>query len=275
MRVAICEDEPVQAVLLKTLAQRWAAARTVPLTVECFPTAEAFLFCWAEDRGFDLLMLDIQMPGRDGLALAREVRREDRGLPIVFVTGYSDHMGEGYEVAALHYLLKPVDEEKLFSFPLDQNVAASTDPEEARVKSCLEETGFGGRLGELPQGMHTYLYRNFEESGVEISGGEAQKIALARALYRDAPFLILDEPTAALDPVSEYEVYSSFDQIVGERTAVYISHRLSSCRFCDDIAVFHRGKLVQRGGHDQLLREDGLYRRLWNAQAQYYVDAES
>ena len=119
--------------------------------------------------------------------------------------------------------------------------------------------------------MGTYLYKNFDEDGIEISGGEAQKMALARALYKDAPFMILDEPTAALDPVAEYEIYSRFNEIVGEKTAVYISHRLSSCRFCDDIAVFDEGRLVQRGSHEELVADrDGKYYELWQAQAQYY-----
>ena len=105
-----------------------------------------------------------------------------------------------------------------------------------------------------------------------MSGGEAQKIALARALYKDAPFIVLDEPTAALDPIAEYEVYSRFNEIIGDKTAVFISHRLSSCRFCDDIIVLHEGRLVQRGSHEELLADEGgKYAELWNAQAQYYV----
>lgn len=107
---------------------------------------------------------------------------------------------------------------------------------------------------------------------MQISGGEAQKIAIARSLYRDAPFMILDEPTAALDPVAEYEIYTRFNEIVGDKTAIYISHRLSSCRFCDEIIVFHEGSIVQRGSHERLLAEgEGKYKELWNAQAQYYV----
>ncbi len=161
---------------------------------------------------------------------------------------------------------------KLFSFSLGQNVAASVDVDEDRARSCLEKAGFGDRLQSLPKGLGTCLYKDFEEDGVEISGGEAQKIALARALYKNAPFIILDEPTAALDPISEYEVYSKFNDIVGDKTAVYISHRLSSCRFCDNIVVFDNGQLVQRGSHDQLLAEQGgKYHELWYAQAQYYV----
>ena len=123
----------------------------------------------------------------------------------------------------------------------------------------------------MPESVETCLFRDFEECGVEVSGGEAQKIALARALYRDAPFLVLDEPTAALDSISEYEVYSGFNEIAGEKTAVYISHRLASCRFCDRIAVFDQGEIVQLGTHESLLREEkGKYHELWQAQAQYY-----
>ncbi len=160
----------------------------------------------------------------------------------------------------------------LFSFPLGQNVASSVEVEKERAAACLEKAGFGQRLQTLPKGLDTCLYKDFEEDGVEISGGEAQKIALARALYKDAPFLILDEPTAALDPIAEYEVYSHFNEIVEDKTAVYISHRLSSCRFCGDIAVFDGGEIVQRGSHETLLaQEGGVYRALWHAQAQYYA----
>jgi ATP-binding cassette subfamily B protein len=161
---------------------------------------------------------------------------------------------------------------KLFSFGLGRNVAANTDYDAPRVADALKKTGFGDRLAALPRGLETPLYKDYDEDGVEVSGGEAQKIALARALYKDAPFIILDEPTAALDPIAEYEIYSKFDEICGGKTAVYISHRLSSCRFCDDIAVFHEGRLVQRGGHEALLSDSsGKYCELWNAQAQYYA----
>ncbi len=161
---------------------------------------------------------------------------------------------------------------KLFSFPLGQNVAASLDYDKERVVTCLTQAGFGDRLGEMPMGTQTCLYKDFDNNGVEISGGEAQKIALARALYKDAPFFVLDEPTASLDPISEYEVYSKFNEITGDRTAVYISHRLASCRFCDRIAVFDNGSVIQYGTHDSLLEdESGKYYELWHAQAQYYT----
>ncbi|MCL2098991.1 MAG: ABC transporter ATP-binding protein/permease [Oscillospiraceae bacterium] len=162
---------------------------------------------------------------------------------------------------------------KLFSFTLGQNVATSENIDEAKASKCLSMAGFDERLETMPKGLATSLYRDFDEVGVEISGGEAQKIALARALYKDAPFIVLDEPTAALDPVAEFEIYSKFNEVVGEKTAIYISHRLSSCRFCDDIAVFHEGKLIQRGSHDMLIADEGgKYHELWNAQAQYYQE---
>lgn len=158
---------------------------------------------------------------------------------------------------------------KLLSFELGQNVAGSMDVDLNRAEQCLRDAGFG--IHKLPQGLSTILYKNFNENGIDISGGEAQKIALARALYKNASFIILDEPTAALDPIAEFEVYNRMNQMIGEKSAVFISHRLSSCRFCHDIAVFHEGRLVQRGSHDVLVSDkSGMYYNLWSAQAQYY-----
>ena len=160
---------------------------------------------------------------------------------------------------------------KLFSFPLGQNVASSRQVDEIRAKGVLEQAGLDQWLKTLSQGLKTPLYQDYDKGGVEISGGEAQKIALARALYKDAPFIVLDEPTAALDPIAEYEIYDRFSQLVGQRTTIYISHRLSSCRFLDDIAVFDQGRLIQRGSHEALLADKkGKYHELWMAQAQYY-----
>ena len=159
---------------------------------------------------------------------------------------------------------------RLLAQPLGQNVAASIEYDRERAAECLKRAGFGDRLAQLPKGLDTCLYRDFEDDGVEISGGEAQKIALARVLYQNAPFIVLDEPTAALDPEAEAEVYTKFNDIVEDKTAIYISHRLSSCRFCDEIAVFDQGRVVQQGTHDVLVETEGKYRALWEAQAQYY-----
>lgn len=160
---------------------------------------------------------------------------------------------------------------KLFSFRLGQNVAAKPDYDKEKVEDCLKDAGFEERLAKMPDGIDTFLYRDFDENGVEISGGEAQKVALSRALYKDAPFVVLDEPTSALDPIAEYDIYTKFNAIVENKTAIYISHRLASCRFCDEIIVFHEGHIVQHGGHNELLEdENGKYYELWNVQAQYY-----
>ncbi|WP_440895208.1 ABC transporter ATP-binding protein [Amphibacillus sp. Q70] len=161
----------------------------------------------------------------------------------------------------------------LFSFSLGQNVSASIEYKDEDVISALKDAGFNERFNKLPQGLNTYLYQNFDKDGIEISGGEAQKIAMARAIYKDAPIVILDEPTAALDPIAEFEIYSHFDKIVGNKTALYISHRLSSCRFCDEIIVFDEGKIIQRGSHNELVKDsNGKYHELWHAQAQYYTE---
>lgn len=159
---------------------------------------------------------------------------------------------------------------KLFQFSLAANVAGTFDYDRERVEKCLVQAGFGDRLAGLEKGIDTVMGRDYENDGTDLSGGEEQKVALARALYKDAPFVILDEPTAALDPKAEAAVYENFQRIVEHKTAVFISHRLSSCRFCDDIIVFDKGHLVQRGRHEILEAQEGKYRQLWNAQAQYY-----
>ena len=161
---------------------------------------------------------------------------------------------------------------RLFSFPVGPNVSASASYDREKVIECLKKAGFAERLNSLPNDLDTFLYKDIDAEGVEISGGEAQKLALARALYKNTPFIILDEPTAALDPISEYEVYSKFNEIAGTKTSIYISHRLASCRFCDKIAVFHEGEIIQIGIHEELLADRrGKYYELWNAQAQYYT----
>lgn len=159
----------------------------------------------------------------------------------------------------------------LFSFPIGENVSGSNEYDCERAKKCLEDAGFGDRLAKMEKGLDTPLYQYDDEDGVEISGGEAQKIAIARSLYKDAPFVIMDEPTSALDPVAEYEIYQRFDQMVEGKTSIYISHRMSSCRFCDNIIVFDEGKIIEQGSHDKLMSNGGLYSELWNAQAQYYA----
>ena len=162
---------------------------------------------------------------------------------------------------------------QLMSQPLGANVAGRAEYDRERAEKALIDAGFGDRLARMEKGLDTMLFKQLDKDGVDISGGERQKIAIARALYKDSPFIILDEPTAALDPIAEAEIYSKFNDIAGDKTAIYISHRLSSCKFCDEIAVFHEGGVIQQGSHDSLLAdESGKYYELWNAQAQYYTE---
>lgn len=158
----------------------------------------------------------------------------------------------------------------LLAYPLGENVAAGRAYDRERAKECLCKAGFQERLDTMKEGLDTMLYKKLSPEGIDISGGEAQKIAMARALYKDAPFMILDEPTAALDPLAEAEVYAGFNRLIEDKTAVYISHRLSSCRFCDEILVFDKGKIIQRGTHEGLVNQPGKYSVLWESQAKYY-----
>jgi len=159
---------------------------------------------------------------------------------------------------------------KLFSFSLKENVASGMDVDEEKVLSCLKEAGIAEKVSSWPDGINTILYNKNDQNGMEISGGEAQKIAIARALYKDSPLVILDEPTSALDPKSEADIYERFGDLVKGKTAVFISHRMSSTKFCDHIIVINEGKIVEEGNHKQLIERGGLYKKMWNAQAQYY-----
>lgn len=160
---------------------------------------------------------------------------------------------------------------RMYDLPLDENVASGTQIDEERLRSVLERTGLWERVQELPDRQGTLLGHE-NGQGVSLSGGESQKLAIARALYKDAPFIILDEPTAALDPLAEAEIYEHFDALVQGKTAVYISHRMSSCRFCDRIVVLGDGRICEEGTHAQLLALRGIYYQLYTAQAAYYKE---
>lgn len=159
---------------------------------------------------------------------------------------------------------------KLFALPLGENIAAKIEVDKDKTWKCLDLAGVGERVRRMPQNISTNLYK-YDENGVEISGGEAQKLAIARALYKGAPFVILDEPTSALDPISEFEIYSKFNDLVKGKTSIFISHRMSSCKFCDDIIVLDKGEIIQRGNHELLMRdEENVYASLYKAQEKYY-----
>lgn len=159
---------------------------------------------------------------------------------------------------------------RLLSLKLGQNIAVNQTYETNQAMKYIEQLDLKNMVEQLPNQLDTYLSKEFDSEGVSLSGGQEQRVALVRALYKDAPIMILDEPTAALDPVSEFNIYQQFDELINQKTAFYISHRLSSCRFCDEILVFDQGKIIQRGSHEELVKVDGKYAELWQAQAQYY-----
>lgn len=165
---------------------------------------------------------------------------------------------------------------KLFAFSFKENISVSEEPDENRVLKLCERVGLGKKIDDMPNGMDTIMFKQFDESGVEPSGGEQQKMSIARAIYKDAPIVILDEPTAALDPIAEYDIYRQFNEIVNGKTAIYISHRLSSCKFCDKIAVFKDGVIEEYGHHSELLEiPNGEYKRMFDAQAKYYINTDA
>lgn len=164
---------------------------------------------------------------------------------------------------------------KLFSFSVKENLLLTDETdeeEEAALADILKQVGIYDKFDALNNGLDTILFQYFDDEGIEPSGGEQQKLAIARALYKNAPIVILDEPTAALDPIAEYEIYCQFEEMVKGKTAIYISHRLSSCQFCDNIAVFSDGVVAEYGTHNELVRKQGgIYAEMFAAQAQYYV----
>jgi len=162
---------------------------------------------------------------------------------------------------------------KLFAFSMKENILMEKSEDETQdVSTVLKRVGLAEKLATLSGGVDTVVYKHFDEDGIEPSGGEQQKLAIARALYKNAPVVILDEPTAALDPMAEYDIYRQFDTLVHEKTAIYISHRLSSCQFCDKIAVFSEKELKEYGTHAELVNKPGgVYAKMFAAQAQYYI----
>ncbi|MCI9338598.1 MAG: ABC transporter ATP-binding protein [Lachnospiraceae bacterium] len=170
------------------------------------------------------------------------------------------------------YLAAVFQDFSLFAFSLAENVAGTKEYDIERVLAALEKAGLSELVAGYAKGIGQPLFHDFCEEGVDVSGGEAQKLAIARAVYKDARIMVLDEPTAALDPYAEYEIYENFGRIVQGKTVLFVSHRMSSCRMCDKIIVMRAGEAVQCGTHQELLAdENGTYSRLWNAQAKYYA----
>ena len=156
------------------------------------------------------------------------------------------------------------------------NVAQEeTEADRERVEKCLEMAGLKPKIDSLPEGCDTYLNREVYEEAIQLSGGETQRLMLARALYKNAPIIVLDEPTAALDPIAESEMYRKYHEMTDGRSSVYISHRLASTRFCDRIIMLDQHRICEEGGHEELLRRGGKYAGLYEVQSRYYKEGEA
>lgn len=166
---------------------------------------------------------------------------------------------------------------EVLAFPIAENISmkAAEDTDRDRAKNAAAEAGLGDRIDSLPRGIDSELLKIVDEEGVDLSGGEKQKLALARALYKAAPVVVLDEPTSALDALAEQQLYERFNHMIGEKSAVYISHRLASTRFCDRVAMFVDGKMIECGSHEELMAKGGEYARMFEMQAQYYQEGEA
>ena len=162
---------------------------------------------------------------------------------------------------------------KLFSFSVSENIAMDTSADEEKLANSIESSGIKEKVDNLPKGVNTFIFKEYDADGIEFSGGEGQLVAIARTIYKDTPIVILDEPTSFLDPIAEYEIYKRFDTLASGKTAIYISHRLSSTRFTDQIVVINDGEIAEMGTHHELMNKcNGIYKEMYNIQKEYYVN---
>lgn len=174
-------------------------------------------------------------------------------------------------------LIAPVfQDSNHYAVSIKENVAMETVGciDEEKLYNALNLVGLTKKIKELKNGVNTIITRDMDDTGVELSGGESQKLSIARAIYKDAPFVILDEPTSALDPLAEYDLYINLNKIINNHSAIFISHRLSSTKFCDRIFYLEKGELLEVGTHEELMSIDSEYKKLFNMQAEYYKEAE-
>ena len=160
---------------------------------------------------------------------------------------------------------------KLFAFSIEENITCNEINSDDKTMEIIKEVGLEDKINNLPNGLSSMFGKSYDENGIEMSGGESQKVAIARALYKEASLIILDEPTSALDPLAEADIYENFNSLVGNKTAIYISHRMSSSIFCDKILIIDDGKVSDYDSHTNLLdKKDSLYAKLFNSQAMNY-----
>lgn len=283
-------ESPATATKAAPEAKAACTSESLPL-----PAAGTPLEFVLEDVGF-------RYPGAESWALRRVNLRIEAGkrLAIVGVNGAGKstlvklltrlyEVGEGrillngidirrFDRIAYYELFSPVFQNvEVFAFPLAENVSMKTPQQtnRERAREVLQKAGLSDKLARLEKGVDTEILKVIHDDGIDLSGGERQKLALARALYKDAPVVVLDEPTAALDPLAESQLYQDFDALIGGKTSVYISHRLSSTRFCDAIALFKDGQLAEYGSHESLMAAGGDYEAMFSVQAQWYRNKEA
>lgn len=160
---------------------------------------------------------------------------------------------------------------KLFSLSIIENIVLNQKYNEKQLNDSIEKSGLSKKIKMMSKGVNTNISKDFDDKGIELSGGESQKLVQARAIYKNAPIIILDEPTAAIDAIAERNIYENFNRIVGDKTAIYISHRLYSGKFCDRVIVFNNGKIVADGKHNNLIKENGIYNEMFSKQAMFYT----
>lgn len=164
----------------------------------------------------------------------------------------------------------------MFAYPIRENIVLSQDYDEKKLEETIDQCGLMSVIEKLPLKIETPIFKFLDNAGVEFSGGETQKIEIARAVYKDSDVVILDEPLASLDPISEYNMYYGIHKMVNDRTCIFVSHRLSLARGCDQILVFDKGHLSESGTHDELIHiKGGKYADMYNKQSSFYVAEES
>ena len=193
---------------------------------------------------------------------------------------YTDYEGEIFINDINIKYLNPHDYKKLFSiifqdfnlfhFKISENISTDGNPDSLKINNILKGTNILDFLKNNNIDINNYVGKEIHSTGINFSGGQKQSIAISRTLYKNSQIIIMDEPTASLDPIAEQELYDYFSQLTENRLSFFISHRLSSCKFCDKIIVLDNGRLVQIGSHKELIKQNGIYNQLWNAQAQYY-----
>ena len=243
-------------------------------------------FCYPENNTYVLKNVNLKLHAGDKLAIVGENGSGKTTLIKLICRLYQPSEGKiflnGKNITSIPFkkyiacIATVFQDFSLFPFSLGENVAASRDYDEKRVEEALIKARLEEKLLQLKNGVKQSIFSDFDENGTDLSGGEQQKVAIARAIYKDAELMVLDEPTAALDPYAEYEIYKNFSEITENKTLISISHRLSSCHMCDKILVLDEGKVLQEGTHEELVKDlGGKYYALWSAQAQYYYDFKS